>query len=251
MSEAAVNYAFEQLQASAPPPRDAAARLLAEATAQAEQIREQARAQGHAEGRSAGHADGLSRDLGGGCGARRGSRRASRRCACTRPRRSSTTRSSSPCRSPQKILAGAFQARPELVVEVVQGALRRINDRRRIEVLVNPADLETVRSAIGDRSEIGQQAQVDGIELCDLRLRPAGRDRRGDRAHGRGRGRRERADAARARTRRDRDRARDRRGIRGDRPGVSDGATPGTLLGAPPRRSARRTSPAATASSAT
>jgi flagellar assembly protein FliH len=68
-----------------------------------------------------------------------------------------------------KILAGTQQAKPELVVEVVQGALRRISDRRRITVCVNPADLETVRSAIGGRSsEIGQQPQANPIELCDL-----------------------------------------------------------------------------------
>ena len=62
-----------------------------------------------------------------------------------------------------KILAGAFQARPELVVEVVQGALRRISDRRSITVLVNPADLEAVRAAVGELT-----AQGSGVELCDL-----------------------------------------------------------------------------------
>ena len=62
-----------------------------------------------------------------------------------------------------KILAGAFQARPELVVEIVQGALRRISDRRQITVLVNPADLEVVRAAIGELT-----AQGSGVELCDL-----------------------------------------------------------------------------------
>ena len=43
MSEAAVSYAFEQLEPSDPPPRDAPARALAEALAQAEEIREHAR----------------------------------------------------------------------------------------------------------------------------------------------------------------------------------------------------------------
>ncbi len=62
-----------------------------------------------------------------------------------------------------KILAGALQARPELVVEVVQGALRRISDRRTITVLVNPADLEAVRGAIG-----GLTAQGSGVEVCDV-----------------------------------------------------------------------------------
>jgi flagellar assembly protein FliH len=62
-----------------------------------------------------------------------------------------------------KILAGTLGARPELVLEVVQGALRRINDRRRITVLVNPADLEAMRSAIDDVA-----AQGSGVELCEL-----------------------------------------------------------------------------------
>ena len=62
-----------------------------------------------------------------------------------------------------KILAGALQARPEMVLEVVQGALRRINDRRRITVLVNPADLETMRSSIDEVA-----VQGSGVELCEL-----------------------------------------------------------------------------------
>ncbi len=63
----------------------------------------------------------------------------------------------------EKVLAASLQARPELVVEVVQGALRRASDRRRITVLVNPRDLQTVKEAIGDL-----QTQANGIELADL-----------------------------------------------------------------------------------
>ena len=48
-------------------------------------------------------------------------------------------------------------------MEVVQGALRRIHERRRITVLVNPADLALVRSAIGEIT-----SQGSGVELCDL-----------------------------------------------------------------------------------
>ena len=162
MSEAAVNYAFEPLEASDPPPRDAAARLLAEATVQAEQIREQARAEGHAEGRSAGHADGLS-EISAAAAALGAALRdvESLRVSTTEAVEHDAIEFA--LSLAQKILAGAFQARPELVVEVVQGALRRINDRRGIEVLVNPADLDTVKSAIGDL-----RTQANGIELCDL-----------------------------------------------------------------------------------
>jgi len=162
LSEAAVNYAFEPLEASDPPPRDAAARLLAEATVQAEQIREQARAEGHAEGRSAGHADGLS-EISAAAAALGAALRdvESLRVSTTEAVEHDAIEFA--LSLAQKILAGAFQARPELVVEVVQGALRRINDRRGIEVLVNPADLDTVKSAIGDL-----RTQANGIELCDL-----------------------------------------------------------------------------------
>jgi flagellar assembly protein FliH len=62
-----------------------------------------------------------------------------------------------------KILAGSLQARPELVVEVVQGALRRVSGQRNITVLVNPTDLETVISAIG-----ALESQSNGLELCDM-----------------------------------------------------------------------------------
>ena len=69
-----------------------------------------------------------------------------------------------------KILAGALQARPELVVEVVQGALRRISDRRTITVLVNPADLDVVKGAVGELT-----GQGSGVELCDVQADAARR----------------------------------------------------------------------------
>ncbi len=162
MSDAAVSYAFEQLEPSEPPPRDGPARLLAEAGAEAERIREHARAEGHAEGRAAGHADGMAEvasataSLGealAGIEALRGEvAQAVEHDAIQLA-----------LELAEKVLAASLQARPELVVEVVQGALRRASDRRRITVLVNPRDLETVKSAIGDL-----QTQANGIELADL-----------------------------------------------------------------------------------
>jgi flagellar assembly protein FliH len=162
LSEGTVNYAFEPLEASDPPPRDAAARLLARANAEAERIREQARAEGYAAGRSEGHEEGsaeisaAARSLGDAL-------------TGVEELRASVAESVEhdaiefALALAEKILAGAFQAQPELVVEVVQGALRRINDRRGLEVLINPADLETVKSAIGEI-----QTQANGIELCDI-----------------------------------------------------------------------------------
>ncbi|HEV3034782.1 MAG TPA: FliH/SctL family protein [Solirubrobacteraceae bacterium] len=162
MSDAAVSYAFEQLEPSQAPPRDAAARLLAQAMADAERIRESARAEGYEQGRAAGHADGAAEIA-------RSASALSEAAAAIESLRGEvsdaveTDAIELALALAGKILAGAFQARPELVVEIVQGALRRISDRRRITVLVNPADLEVVRDALGELT-----AQGSGVELCDL-----------------------------------------------------------------------------------
>ena len=162
MSDAAVSYAFEPLEPSAAPPRDAAARVLAKAMADAERIRETARAEGLQEGRSAGHAQGAGEIAA-------GSAALAAAVAGIEALRAETVQAIESdaidlaLRLAGKILAGAQQAQPELVVDVVQGALRRIVDRRRITVMVNPADLEVVKAAIGELT-----AQGSGVETCDL-----------------------------------------------------------------------------------
>jgi flagellar assembly protein FliH len=162
LSDAVVSYDFEQLEPSEAPPRDAAARLLAQAGAEAERIRELARAEGYEQGRAAGirqssaeiaaAAAALGEAVGGVEALRAEVAEAAEMDAIELA-----------LMLAGKVLAGAFQARPELVVEVVQGALRRLSDRRRVTVLVNPADLDVVRAAIGEMT-----AQGSGIELCDL-----------------------------------------------------------------------------------
>ena len=162
MSDAAVSYAFEPLEPSAAPPRDAAARVLAKAMADAERIRETARAEGLQEGRSAGHAQGAVEIAA-------GSAALAAAVAGIEALRAETVQAIESdaidlsLRLAGKILAGAQQAQPELVVDVVQGALRRIVDRRRITVMVNPSDLEVVKAAIGELT-----AQGSGVETCDL-----------------------------------------------------------------------------------
>jgi flagellar assembly protein FliH len=162
LSDAAVNYAFEQLEPSDPPPRDEPARRLAQAGAEAQRMREQARAEGYEHGRAAGHEDGLG-EVAAAAGsldeALRGVQALQAQVAQTVERDAIDLALA----LAGKILAGALVARPELVVEVVQGALRRLGERRRITVLVNPADLATVRAAIGQIT-----AQGSGVELCDL-----------------------------------------------------------------------------------
>jgi flagellar assembly protein FliH len=162
LSDAVVSYDFEQLEPSEPPPRDAGARLLAQASAEAEQIRELARAEGYEQGRAAGHGDGAAEIA----AAAAALGEAVHGIEQLRAEVAETVEADAielALTLAGKILAGAFQARPELVVEIVQGALRRISDRRRITVLVNPSDLEVVRAAIGELT-----AQGSGVELCDL-----------------------------------------------------------------------------------
>jgi flagellar assembly protein FliH len=162
LSDAAVSYDFEQLEPAPAPPRDAAARLLARAMAEADGIRERARAEGFEAGRAAGH------EHGGGEVAHAASAfaHAASDIDALRIEVADAVEGDAielALMLAGKILAGAFQAKPELVVEVVQGALRRISDRRRITVLVNPADLDIVRAAIGELT-----AQGSGVEVCDL-----------------------------------------------------------------------------------
>jgi flagellar assembly protein FliH len=163
LSEAtAVDYAFEQLEPSEPPPRDAPARMIAQAGAEADAIREHARAEGHAEGRAAGHGDGLA-EVSAAAGALADALRGVESLRTGVVESVERDAVELALELAGKILTGALQARPELVVDVVQGALRRVSDRRQIAVLVNPADLETLQGAIG-----ALQGQISGIELCDL-----------------------------------------------------------------------------------
>ncbi|HSZ03990.1 MAG TPA: FliH/SctL family protein [Solirubrobacteraceae bacterium] len=162
MSDATVSYAFEQLEPSAPAPRDAAARLIARAGVEAERIREQARAQGFEEGRAAGYEHGAAEIA----AAASTLGEAVHGVHALRAEIVEAVEADAielALSLAGKILAGAFQARPELVVEVVQGALRRISDRRRITVLVNPADLEAVRAALGELT-----SQGSGVEICEV-----------------------------------------------------------------------------------
>ncbi len=162
MSEAAVSYDFEPLEPSDPPPRDAQARLLAQALADAEEIRERARTEGFEAGHAAGLEQGAAdlRAAVGALAAAAGDVRALGEEVVEAVEHDAIELG---LELAGKILAGAFQSRPELVVEVVQGALRRISDRRRITVLVNPGDLDVVRGAIGDLT-----SQGSGVEHCDV-----------------------------------------------------------------------------------
>jgi flagellar assembly protein FliH len=60
-------------------------------------------------------------------------------------------------------LGAALGANPERVLDVVRGALRRLMERERLVVLVNPQDLDMVRAGIGTLA-----TELGGIEHVDV-----------------------------------------------------------------------------------
>jgi flagellar assembly protein FliH len=73
----------------------------------------------------------------------------------------------------EQAIGAAIAADPELVVEAVRGALRRLVERDRVLILVNPDDLELVRDHVARL--VGE---LGGIEHCEVqaerRVRPGG-----------------------------------------------------------------------------
>lgn len=63
----------------------------------------------------------------------------------------------------EQILAGQLAAEPAVVVDIVRGALRRLVDRERVTVLVNPDDLELLRGVAPALA-----AELGGIEHCEV-----------------------------------------------------------------------------------
>lgn len=58
----------------------------------------------------------------------------------------------------ERIVGAAIEVDPTIVCEVVQGALRRVVERDRLVVDVNPDDVEIVRAWIGGQSEVASSA---------------------------------------------------------------------------------------------
>lgn len=63
----------------------------------------------------------------------------------------------------EQIIGGQIEAAPEMVIEIVRGALRRLVDRERVTVLVNPDDLDVMRVAAPELV-----AELGGIEHCEV-----------------------------------------------------------------------------------
>jgi len=143
---------------AAPDPAADAAMVLAAAEGEAEGIREGARAEGFAAGRddalaalapAASALDLAAEEL-----------RAASRGAADRLEAEAVDLA---ILLAEKIVGATVEARPELVVEAVRGALRGLMERERVVVLVNPDDLELVRDAMG-----GVVSALGGIEHCEV-----------------------------------------------------------------------------------
>lgn len=173
-------YSFEQLDEPLRPARPRsvaeavgeAEALLAAAEAEAERVREQARAEGYAAGRaealeelrerSAVVAQVLAEAV-----------EAARMARHTAADRAEAHAVDLALRLAEKIVAGAVAAQPGRIVDVVRGALRLLTDREGLLVLVNPADIDAVRDAMGDLA--GQMGGFERFELqSDRRVHRGG-----------------------------------------------------------------------------
>lgn len=154
-------YAFPQLESPTALARSPAD-LIARAAGEADEIRERARAEGEAAGR----AEGLEQ-------ARAQSAIMLDALAAATREVEQTLEATVEVLTIQagelailtaeQIIAGAIAATPERIVDVVRGALRRLAERRRVTVLVNPDDLDVLSGATASL-----QAQLGGIEHLEV-----------------------------------------------------------------------------------
>ena len=160
-SSEAVTYAFEQLQSS-PQPLSAIDDVLSAAAREAEEIRARARAAGEAEGRAHG-LQLIQAEAAPALAALRGAAASVEGQASDLLDQLEHDAVELALRLAEQIVQGAVTADPSLIVGVARTALRRVADRRRVTLIVNPADLELLGEAVPDlRHELG------GIEHLDL-----------------------------------------------------------------------------------
>jgi flagellar assembly protein FliH len=173
LSEPAVaSYAFRQLDAAAAGASHGIADVLSAVRAEAEQIRAQAWAAGEAEGRAAGLA------------AAQAEAKPALEALSASARAISELRDQvvaeveqdaveMALRLAEQILAGVLSVEPERVIDVARNALRHLTERRRVTLVVNPADLELVSECVEQL-----QSELGGIEhlgvQADRRVAPGG-----------------------------------------------------------------------------
>jgi flagellar assembly protein FliH len=162
MSTPTINtYTFQQLERSDCTDRTPAD-VMARALADAHTLREQARVEGHAAGYAAGteqaraEAEPLLASIAA----------AARSVADTREELAETLTAQAgelALLTAEHIIAGAIAAEPRRITDVVRGALRRLSDRHRVTVLVNPEDLDLLSESVRSL-----QAELGGIENLDV-----------------------------------------------------------------------------------
>lgn len=160
-SSEAVTYAFPQLEAEAHFP-GAPEDILSAAWAEAEQVREQARREGEAAGR----ADGLAAAAEQVAQAIGALAQAAAEINGLRDEVVAALESQSAelaLALSEHIVGGAVEVAPRRVVDVTRGALRRLVERHRVIVVVNPADLELVADA-----GPSLQHELGGIDHLDV-----------------------------------------------------------------------------------
>jgi len=135
---------------------------LAEARAEAEQIRAKARRSGEAEGRAAGlaHAHAEGQQAVAAFAAALAALQQTRAEVLAALEQDALEFSFA---LTERILAGVLSAQPERVLDVTRNALRRLTDRHRVMLVVNPADLELVSDSVP-----ALRAELGGIEHCDV-----------------------------------------------------------------------------------
>jgi flagellar assembly protein FliH len=155
------NYSFQQLESTVEAERTPQ-EVLARASAEADAIRERARAEGEAAGR----AQGIEQARSEAASVLNGLAEAIRGVESTREELvEMLTRQAGEVslRIAEQMVGGTFAVQPERIVEVTRAALRRLADRHRVTVLVNPEDLELVAGAVQ-----ALQSELGGIEHLDV-----------------------------------------------------------------------------------
>jgi flagellar assembly protein FliH len=155
------NYSFQQLESTVQAERTPQ-EVLARASAEADLIREHA----HAEGEAAGRAQGIEQARSEAASILNGLAEAIRGVESTRNELvEMLTRQAGEVslRIAEQMVGGTFAVQPERIIEVTRAALRRLADRHRVTVLVNPEDLELVAGAVQ-----ALQSELGGIEHLDV-----------------------------------------------------------------------------------
>jgi flagellar assembly protein FliH len=153
-------YSFTQLESTVEEgePKD----VLAAAWVEAERVKAQARAKGEAAGRAEGLAQAradIDAALAGLADAVRSLERVREELIETLTRQAADIGLA----LGDQIVAAALEIEPERVIDIARGALRRLADRHRVTILVNPSDLELMGEAI-----TSLQTELGGIEHLDV-----------------------------------------------------------------------------------